>query len=76
MTAHETSIPARPAPSLPARTRAVLDYVLNRRRGRPYLVRFTAPEFTLALPVTGQPDFAHLMIDLCAGRGRSSESSR
>ncbi|MBK1669336.1 NADPH-dependent 7-cyano-7-deazaguanine reductase QueF [Rhodovibrio sodomensis] len=28
-----------------------------------YLVRFTAPEFTSLCPVTGQPDFAHLVID-------------
>ncbi len=30
---------------------------------RHYLVRFTAPEFTALCPVTGQPDFAHLVID-------------
>ena len=42
---------------------AVLDYVPNPRQGRPYLVRFTAPEFTSLCPVTGQPDFAHLVID-------------
>jgi 7-cyano-7-deazaguanine reductase len=42
---------------------AVLDYVANPRPGRPYLVRFTAPEFTSLCPVTGQPDFAHLVID-------------
>ncbi len=42
---------------------AVLDYVPNPRTGRPYLVRFTAPEFTSLCPVTGQPDFAHLVID-------------
>jgi 7-cyano-7-deazaguanine reductase len=29
----------------------------------PYLVRFTAPEFTTLCPITGQPDFAHLVID-------------
>ena len=42
---------------------ALLDYVPNPRPGRPYLVRFTAPEFTSLCPVTGQPDFAHLVID-------------
>src|SRR4029434_11336115 len=42
---------------------AILDYVANPRPGRPYLVRFTAPEFTSLCPVTGQPDFAHLVID-------------
>jgi GAF domain-containing protein len=36
---------------------AQLDYPPNPRPGRPYLVRFTAPEFTSLCPVTGQPDF-------------------
>ncbi|WP_439491304.1 preQ(1) synthase [Blastomonas fulva] len=42
---------------------AVLDYVPNPRPGKPYLVRFAVPEFTSMCPVTGQPDFAHLVID-------------
>ena len=42
---------------------ARLDYVPNPRPGRPYLVRFTCPEFTALCPMTGQPDFAHLDID-------------
>jgi 7-cyano-7-deazaguanine reductase len=46
---------------------AVLDYVPNPRPGRPYLVRFAAPEFTSLCPVTGQPDFAHLVIDYAPG---------
>ena len=46
---------------------AVLDYVPNPRPGSPYLVRFTAPEFTSLCPVTGQPDFAHLPIDYATG---------
>jgi 7-cyano-7-deazaguanine reductase len=33
-----------------------------------YLVRFTAPEFTSMCPVTGQPDFAHLVIDYAPDR--------
>jgi 7-cyano-7-deazaguanine reductase len=50
--------------SLPAfPEEAVLDYVQNPRPGALYLVRFTAPEFTSLCPVTGQPDFAHLVID-------------
>jgi len=32
-----------------------------------YLVRFTAPEFTTLCPITGQPDFAHFVIDYCPG---------
>ncbi len=42
---------------------AVLDYVPNPRHPALYLVRFAAPEFTSLCPVTGQPDFAHLVID-------------
>jgi 7-cyano-7-deazaguanine reductase len=29
----------------------------------PYVVRFSAPEFTVLCAVTGQPDFAHIVID-------------
>ena len=46
---------------------AVLDYVPNPRPGQLYLVRFTQPEFTSLCPVTGQPDFAHLVIDYVPG---------
>ena len=46
---------------------AELDYVPNPRAGSLYLVRFAAPEFTSLCPVTGQPDFAHLVIDYAPG---------
>ena len=50
--------------ALPSSTEeAALDYVPNPRKGSLYLVRFAAPEFTSLCPVTGQPDFAHLVID-------------
>jgi 7-cyano-7-deazaguanine reductase len=56
------------ASALPASPEdAELDYVPNPRPGKPYLVRFTAPEFTSLCPVTGQPDFAHLVIDYAPG---------
>ena len=42
---------------------ATLERVPNPHPGETYLVRFTAPEFTSLCPVTGQPDFAHLVID-------------
>ncbi|WP_416896659.1 MAG: preQ(1) synthase [Minwuia sp.] len=42
---------------------AILDAVPNPHQGTPYVVRFTAPEFTSICPVTGQPDFARLIID-------------
>jgi 7-cyano-7-deazaguanine reductase len=51
-----TSLPASP-------DAAVLERVRNPNADTAYLVRFTAPEFTSLCPMTGQPDFAHLVID-------------
>ncbi|MBT5572121.1 MAG: NADPH-dependent 7-cyano-7-deazaguanine reductase QueF [Alphaproteobacteria bacterium] len=42
---------------------ATLERVPNPKNDVSYLVRFTAPEFTSLCPITGQPDFAHLVID-------------
>jgi len=42
---------------------AKLEAVPNPHPGTDYLVRFTCPEFTSLCPVTGQPDFAHIVID-------------
>jgi 7-cyano-7-deazaguanine reductase len=42
---------------------AELDLVPNPHGNDTYLVRFTAPEFTSLCPITGQPDFAHIVID-------------
>ena len=42
---------------------AILERVANPHADTHYLARFTAPEFTSLCPVTGQPDFAHLVID-------------
>ncbi|HKZ96271.1 MAG TPA: preQ(1) synthase [Hyphomicrobiaceae bacterium] len=42
---------------------AVLERVANPHPDAYYAARFTAPEFTCLCPVTGQPDFAHLVID-------------
>jgi 7-cyano-7-deazaguanine reductase len=42
---------------------AVLERVANPHSDTNYVARFTAPEFTSLCPVTGQPDFAFLMID-------------
>jgi 7-cyano-7-deazaguanine reductase len=53
---HQTSIPASP-------DEARLDRVPNPQVDTLYLARFTCPEFTSLCPVTGQPDFAHLVID-------------
>jgi len=45
---------------------AKLEIVANPQIGTDYLIRFTCPEFTSVCPVTGQPDFAHLVIDYIA----------
>jgi 7-cyano-7-deazaguanine reductase len=42
---------------------AKLERVPNPHPDAPYIARFTCPEFTTLCPVTGQPDFAHLVID-------------
>lgn len=47
--------------------KAVLEKVPNGNAGTDYVVRFTAPEFTSLCPMTGQPDFAHLVIDYVPG---------
>lgn len=43
---------------------AILEKVPNPHSDTHYAARFTAPEFTSLCPVTGQPDFAHLVIDI------------
>ncbi len=47
--------------------KAKLDRVPNPQAGTNFLVRFAVPEFTSICPVTGQPDFAHLVIDYVPG---------
>lgn len=42
---------------------AKLERVQNPHPDTLYLARFVCPEFTSLCPVTGQPDFAHLVID-------------
>src|SRR4249919_674123 len=52
------------APKLPQSPQeATLERVANSHPDTQYVARFTAPEFTALCPVTGQPDFAHLVID-------------
>lgn len=57
----ETKLPASP-------DEAVLERVENPHQNVDYTIRFTAPEFTSLCPVTGQPDFAHLVIDYIPNR--------
>ena len=52
----QSALPASPE-------EAVLDRVPNPHPDTNYMARFTVPEFTSLCPVTGQPDFAHLVID-------------
>ena len=52
----QTALPASP-------DEAVLEAAPNPQVGTDYLIRFTAPEFTSLCPMTGQPDFAHIVID-------------
>jgi 7-cyano-7-deazaguanine reductase len=57
----ETAIPATPE-------EALLERVPNPHPDTNYVARFTVPEFTSICPVTGQPDFAHLVIDYVPGK--------
>jgi 7-cyano-7-deazaguanine reductase len=47
---------------------AALEAVPNLHPDADYVVRFTAPEFTTLCPITGQPDFAHFVIDYVPDR--------
>jgi len=58
----------RPSPVPASPDKAVLDRVPNPHADTDYVARFTAPEFTTLCPITGQPDFAHLVIDYVPGR--------
>ncbi len=58
---HATPIPASPE-------KALIEKVPNPYPGHDYVVRFTCSEFTCLCPVTGQPDFAHIVIDYVPGK--------
>jgi len=55
-----TGIPASP-------DEAVLERVPNGQNDTNFVARFSCPEFTSICPVTGQPDFGHLVIDYVPG---------
>ena len=57
---HEVRVPASPE-------KAVLERVPNPQPDTSYVARFVVPEFTALCPITGQPDFAHLVIDYVPG---------
>lgn len=56
----ETKLPETPES-------AILESVENPQADVDYMVRFVSPEFTSLCPLTGQPDFAHLVIDYIPG---------
>ena len=64
----DLSLLGKPAkmPASPEET--VLERVPNPHPDTDYVARFTVPEFTSICPVTGQPDFAQLVIDYVPGK--------
>lgn len=56
----QSKLPASP-------DKAILEKVKNPHKAVAYCVRFVAPEFTSICPITGQPDFAHIVIDYVPG---------
>ena len=56
----QTNLPVDPE-------QAQLERVQNPAQGRNYLIRLTCPEFTSLCPLTGQPDFAHIVVDYVPG---------
>ena len=59
----KTSVLGQPVELPGSPDQARLDAVPNPHPDQNYVTRFVAPEFTSLCPVTGQPDFAHLVID-------------
>jgi 7-cyano-7-deazaguanine reductase len=53
----------RPVPQSTTPLDSLLERVANSAAAKHYVVRLTCPEFTSLCPLTGQPDFAHIMID-------------
>lgn len=53
---HQVETPTSPA-------QALLETFANPHPGVDYVVRLSAPEFTSLCPVTGQPDFATIIVD-------------
>jgi len=57
----ETKYPENPA-------EATIETFKNAYSGRNYLISFDCPEFTSLCPVTGQPDFGHIVVNYVANR--------
>lgn len=56
------------APRQIARPRSILDTFANPAPHRDYEIEFTFPEFTSVCPVTGQPDFATIILQYVPDR--------
>ena len=68
MSANKLTQLGRKVPLPKSPTEAKLESVSNPHADADYVVRFTAPEFTTLCPITGQPDFAHFVIDYCPAK--------
>jgi 7-cyano-7-deazaguanine reductase len=65
--AHKTAAPQREKPAVPPSAPSKQLHVFaNPAPERDYLIRFEVPEFTCNCPLTGQPDFAHFVIEMVA----------
>jgi 7-cyano-7-deazaguanine reductase len=53
---------------MPSKPTKKLEIFPNPSPGRDYLIHFEIPEFTCLCPLTGQPDFALLIIDYISDR--------
>ena len=60
--ARQRQMPVNP-PTAPSKELHVFP---NPAPDRDYLIQFQIPEFTCLCPLTGQPDFAHLRVDMVA----------
>lgn len=68
MTKHRLTQLGRPVALPQSPDQARLESVSNPHPDTDYTIRFMAPEFTTLCPITGQPDFAHFIIDYCPAR--------
>ncbi|MDP9045046.1 MAG: preQ(1) synthase [Pseudomonadota bacterium] len=62
--ASQRQTPVEP-PSMPSKD---LQVFANPSPERDYAIQFQIPEFTCHCPLTGQPDFAHITVDMVADR--------
>jgi 7-cyano-7-deazaguanine reductase len=66
---HEPTLLGKQVAGFDAPEKAIIEIVPNPHAGTDYAIRFTCPEFTSLCPITGQPDFAHMVIDYVPDAG-------